>query len=112
IRARFLNRITDAYTTHPDTPNLLVVPYFADAVAEAQDAWRRVISVAAAQGVPTPAFSSSLAYYDGYPREKGPAHLIPGLRAFSGPHTSRRVDKEGSYHTRWAQDGTEIRTDA
>jgi 6-phosphogluconate dehydrogenase len=112
IRARFLNRITDAYNEHPDTANLLVVPYFADAVADAQDAWRRVISTAVQQGVPVPAFSSSLAYYDGYRREKGPANLIQGLRDFFGAHTYRRVDKEGSYHTRWAQDGTEVRTDS
>jgi 6-phosphogluconate dehydrogenase len=112
IRARFLNRIRDAYAEHPDTANLLLVPYFRDAVADAQDAWRRVISQAVELGVPAPAFSSSLAYYDGYRRERGPANLIQGLRDFFGAHTYRRVDGEGSFHTRWSQDGSEVRTDA
>jgi 6-phosphogluconate dehydrogenase len=62
-------------------------------------------------GVPVPAFSSSLAYYDGYRRERGPANLIQGLRDYFGAHTYRRVDREGSFHTRWGQDGSEVRTD-
>jgi 6-phosphogluconate dehydrogenase len=111
IRARFLNRIRDAYADDPSTGNLLMVPYFRDAVADAQDAWRRVIVRATEEGVAIPAFSSSLAYYDGYRRERGPANLIQGLRDFFGAHTYRRVDKEGSFHTRWSQDGTEVRTD-
>jgi len=111
IRARFLNRIRDAYVEHPDTVNLLMVPYFRDAVAEGQEAWRRVVSRAVEIGVPVPAFSSSLAYYDGYRRERGPANLIQGLRDYFGAHTYLRTDREGSYHTRWAQDGTEVRTD-
>jgi 6-phosphogluconate dehydrogenase len=111
IRARFLNRIRDGYDEHPDAANLLVMPYFRDAVADSQDAWRRVISTAVELGVPVPAFSSSLAYYDGYRRERGPANLIQGLRDFFGAHTYRRVDREGSFHTRWGQDGSEIRTD-
>jgi 6-phosphogluconate dehydrogenase len=112
IRARFLNRIRDGYDEHPDAANLLVMPYFRDAVADSQDAWRRVISTAVELGVPVPAFSSSLAYYDGYRRERGPANLIQGLRDFFGAHTYRRVDREGSFHTRWSQDGSEVRTDA
>jgi 6-phosphogluconate dehydrogenase len=112
IRARFLNRIRDGYDEHPDAANLLVMPYFRDAVADSQDAWRRVISTAVELGVPVPAFSSSLAYYDGYRRERGPANLIQGLRDFFGAHTYRRVDREGSFHTRWGQDGSEVRTDA
>jgi 6-phosphogluconate dehydrogenase len=59
-----------------------------------------------------PAFTSALAYYDGYRRERGPASLIQGLRDYFGAHTYRRVDKPGSFHTRWAQDGTEVQTDA
>ena len=112
IRARFLNRIRDAYAEDPDTVNLLMVPYFRDAVAEAQDSWRRVIAHAVELGVAVPAFTSSLAYYDGYRRERGPAYLIQGLRDFFGAHTYRRIDREGSFHTRWAQDGSEVRTDA
>jgi 6-phosphogluconate dehydrogenase len=111
IRARFLNRIRDAYAEDPDTVNLLMVPYFSDAVAAAQDSWRRVISHAVELGVAVPAFTSSLAYYDGYRRERGPANLIQGLRDFFGAHTYRRVDREGAFHTRWAQDGSEVRTD-
>jgi 6-phosphogluconate dehydrogenase len=110
IRARFLNRITEAYAETPDLVNLLMAPYFRDAVADAQDAWRKVIVAAVEQGVAVPAFSSSLAYYDGYRRERGPANLIQGQRDFFGAHTYRRVDKDGSFHTRWSQDGTEVQT--
>ena len=111
IRAQFLNRIRDAYAEHPDLDNLLMVPYFTEAVAQAQDAWRRVVVTATQQGVAIPAFASSLSYYDGYRRERGPANLIQGLRDYFGAHTYRRTDAEGSFHTRWAQDGTEVRTD-
>jgi 6-phosphogluconate dehydrogenase len=111
IRARFLNRIRDAYEENPETVNLLMVPYFRDAVGEGQEAWRRVIAHAVELGVPVPAFSSSLAYYDGYRRERGPANVIQGLRDFFGAHTYRRVDRDGVFHTRWGQDGTEVRTD-
>jgi 6-phosphogluconate dehydrogenase len=114
IQARFLDRIKEAYEDDSGevAANLLVMPYFRDAVADAQDAWRRVISTAVEMGVPVPAFSSSLAYYDGYRRERGPANMIQGLRDYFGAHTYRRVDREGSYHTRWGQDGSEVRTDA
>jgi 6-phosphogluconate dehydrogenase len=111
IRAQFLNRIRDAYAEHPDLDNLLMVPYFTEAVANAQDAWRRVVVTATEQGVAIPAFSSSLSYYDGYRTERGPANLIQGLRDFFGAHTYKRIDSEGSFHTRWSQDGTETRTD-
>ncbi len=112
IRAQFLNRIRDAYAEHGDIENLLMVPYFTEAVADAQDAWRRVVVTATQQGVAIPAFASSLSYYDGYRRERGPANLIQGLRDFFGAHTYRRIDTEGVFHTRWSQDGTEVRTDA
>jgi 6-phosphogluconate dehydrogenase len=111
IRAQFLNRIRDAYAEHPDIENLLMVPYFTEAVANAQDAWRRVVVTATQQGVAIPAFASSLSYYDGYRRERGPANLIQGLRDYFGAHTYHRTDTDGVFHTRWAQDGTEVRTD-
>ena len=111
IRAQFLNRIRDAYAEHPDLDNLLMVPYFTRAVADAQDSWRRVVATATEQGVAIPAFSSSLSYYDGYRRERGPANLIQGLRDYFGAHTYRRVDADGTFHTRWSQDGTEVSTD-
>jgi len=110
IRAQFLNRITEAYEQESDLTNLLMVPYFRDAVAEAQDAWRRVVNHAVNRGIAVPAFTSALAYYDGYRRERGPASLIQGLRDYFGAHTYRRVDKQASFHTRWAQDGTEVQT--
>ncbi len=111
IRAKFLDRIREAYRdTAPDT-NLLVVPYFRDGVARCDGAWRSVVALATEHGVPIPAFSSSLAYYDGYRRERGPANLIQGLRDFFGAHTYKRVDREGSYHVLWSQGGDEIKTD-
>jgi len=112
IRAKFLDRIREAYESDPHTANLLLIEYFRAAVAEAQDSWRRVVGVAAERGIAVPAFSSALAWYDGYRRERTPANLIQGLRDYFGAHTYRRVDREGSFHTRWAQDGREVRTDA
>ena len=111
IRAKFLDRIKEAYAESPDLPNLMLAPFFREALATAQPAWRRVVKVAIDQGIPIPAFASSLAYYDGYRRERGPASLIQGLRDYFGAHTYHRTDREGAFHTRWAQDGTEVRTD-
>jgi 6-phosphogluconate dehydrogenase len=111
IRARFLNRITDAYRTESEVVNLLVEPYFREAVAQAQPGWRRVIAIAAERGVPSPAFSAALAYYDGYRSERSSANLIQGLRDYFGAHTYRRIDRPGAFHTRWAQDGAEVRVD-
>jgi 6-phosphogluconate dehydrogenase len=108
IRARFLNRIREAYDSQDEVVNLLTVPYFADAMAEAQDAWRRVIGRAVELGIPVPAFSSCLAYYDGYRRARGPASLIQGQRDYFGAHTYRRTDRDGSFHVRWSQDGREV----
>ena len=108
IRARFLDRIREVFDEHPDLPSLLLAPYFVDAVARGQDAWRRVVATAVQVGVPVPAFSSALAYYDGYRRERGPANLIQGLRDYFGAHTYRRLDRSGSFHTRWGQDGSEV----
>jgi len=105
IRARFLNRIREAYDADPALPSLLVAPYFADAVRQGVDSWRRVVAQAATAGIPTPAFSSSLAYYDGLRRDRLPAALIQGLRDDFGAHTYRRVDKDGTFHTEWARDG-------
>jgi 6-phosphogluconate dehydrogenase len=108
IRARFLNRIREAYERNPKLSNLLLDDYFRDAVVKAEAAWRRVIVLAVENGVAVPAFSSSLAYYDGLRRARGPANLLQGLRDYFGAHTYRRLDKEGSFHTRWSQDGSEI----
>jgi len=108
IRARFLDRITDAYAASPELRNLLVADYFREAVGHAQGAWRRVVAHGVQLGVPTPAFSSSLAYYDGYRRERLPANLIQGLRDLFGAHTYRRIDREGTFHTLWGEDGREV----
>jgi 6-phosphogluconate dehydrogenase len=108
IRARFLDRIREAYAQDPDLPSLLVDPYFAEAVTQGQEAWRRVVAHAAKAGIPTPAFSSSLAYYDGLRAGRLPASLIQGLRDFFGAHTYRRVDKDGVFHTMWGEDRREV----
>ncbi|HVH63334.1 MAG TPA: NADP-dependent phosphogluconate dehydrogenase [Candidatus Dormibacteraeota bacterium] len=112
IRARFLGHIKEAYENEAELPSLMLAPFFREALAEAQDAWRRVVKAAVDSGVAIPAFASSLAYYDGYRRARGPANLIQGLRDYFGSHTYHRIDREGSYHTRWAQDGSEVRTDS
>jgi len=111
IRARFLDRIRDAYTESPELRNLMLAPFFQQALAAAQPAWRRVVKRAIDAGVPVPAFSSSLAYYDGYRRARGPANLIQALRDYFGAHTYHRTDREGAFHTRWAQDGSEVPAD-
>jgi 6-phosphogluconate dehydrogenase len=108
IRARFLDRIREAYAQEPGLANLMLAEFFADALEHAQDPWRRVVARAAELGIPTPAFSSSLAYYDGYRRARGPASLIQGLRDLFGAHTYRRVDREGTFHVMWGEDGREV----
>jgi 6-phosphogluconate dehydrogenase len=107
IRARFLNRITEAYQRNPELALLLADQYFTDAVAQCLPAWRRVVAGAAQNGIPIPAFSSSLAYYDGIRAERLPAALIQAQRDFFGAHTYRRVDREGSFHTEWSVDRRE-----
>ena len=77
-------------------------------MVDAEAAWRRVVVLAVENGVAIPAFSSSLSYYDGLRRARGPANLLQGLRDYFGAHTYRRLDKEGSFHTRWSQDGNEV----
>ena len=111
IRAQFLDRIKDAYAESPDLPNLMLAPFFQQALASAQQSWRSVVKQAIDLGVPIPAFASSLAYYDGYRRARGPANLIQGLRDYFGAHGYHRIDREGAFHTRWAQDGTEVHVD-
>jgi 6-phosphogluconate dehydrogenase len=107
IRARFLDRIREAYDQSGSLPSLLVDPYFAGAVDEGLAAWRRIVSGAALAGIPAPAFSSSLAYFDGLRRDRLPAALIQGLRDNFGAHTYRRVDREGAFHVQWAGDRKE-----
>ncbi|WP_433047197.1 NADP-dependent phosphogluconate dehydrogenase [Dactylosporangium sp. CS-033363] len=107
IRARFLNRIREAYDENQDLKSLMVAPYFADAVNAGVPAWRRVVAAAAAAGIPTPAFSSSLSYFDGLRASRLPASLIQGLRDNFGAHTYKRTDREGTFHVEWAGDKKE-----
>ena len=108
IRAQFLNRIADAYGETPDLPVLLTAPYFVEALGRAQGSWRRIVQIAAGAGIPAPAFSSSLSYYDGLRAERLPAALVQGQRDFFGAHTYKRIDKPGTFHTLWSGDRTEI----
>ncbi len=101
IRAVFLDRIKEAFDADPNLENLLIAPYFAKAIDEAQEAWRHVVSTAATLGIPVPAFATALAYYDGYRRETLPANLLQAQRDYFGAHTYQRVDKEGTFHTDW-----------
>ncbi|MCS6826418.1 MAG: NADP-dependent phosphogluconate dehydrogenase [Caldilinea sp.] len=102
IRARFLNRITEAFNRNPALTNLMLDEEFAAAVRERLPAWRHVVQTAVALGVPTPAFSASLAYYDSYRSERLPANLIQAQRDFFGAHTYERIDMEGVFHSDWA----------
>lgn len=111
IRAQFLNRITDAYRKNPNLLSLLFDDYFLKAIDAAVAAWREVVAMAALSGIPAPAFSSSLSYYDGLRAECLPAALVQGQRDFFGAHTYKRVDQAGTFHTRWSQDRSEIQTD-
>jgi 6-phosphogluconate dehydrogenase len=108
IRARFLNRITEAYERDPELALLISDPYFAAAVGDGLASWRRVVAQAAQSGIPAPAFASSLAYYDGLRAERSTAALIQGQRDLFGAHTYQRVDKPGTFHTLWTGDRTEI----
>ncbi len=108
IRARFLDRITEAYDRNPQLATLLVDDYFQGAVAGGVSAWRRVVSQAALAGVPVPAFGSSLSYYDSLRAERLPAAVIQGQRDFFGAHTYKRVDVEGTFHTLWSGDRSEV----
>ena len=107
IRARFLDRIREAYDTGTPPSTLMTAPYFAAAISDGVESWRRVVAAAVTAGVATPAFSSSLAYFDALRRDRLPAALIQGLRDNFGAHTYRRVDDEGTFHTLWAGDGSE-----
>ena len=113
IRAKFLNRITEAYDIKDKSQipaSLLLAPYFTQAITDAQDAWRRVAAYAATSGIPTPGFGAALSYYDGLRSERLPAALIQGQRDFFGAHTYQRVDKPGTFHTLWSADRTEVQT--
>jgi 6-phosphogluconate dehydrogenase len=103
IRARFLNDITEAYRTNPKLENLMLAPFFTDLLNGFQENWREVISIATLAGIPVPAFSASLGYYDSYRSAVLPANLLQAQRDFFGAHTYERTDKKRGemFHTAW-----------
>ena len=102
IRARFLQKITDAYTHDPALANLLLDPYFREISERYQAALREIVVAAVTAGVPVPAFASAVAYFDAYRSERLPANLVQAQRDFFGAHTFERIDREGSFHATWA----------
>ena len=104
IRARFLDRIKEAFHRQPGLENLLLDDYFRQAVESAQPAWREVVGTAVRLGIPAPAFSAALAYYDGYRSARLPANLLQAQRDYFGAHTYHRTDKEGTFHTDWIRE--------
>jgi 6-phosphogluconate dehydrogenase len=107
IRSVFLGKIKEAFDKNPELSNLLLDPFFKDAVTQAQDAWRRVVIAAVEMGIPMPAISSALAYYDGYRAERLPANLLQAQRDYFGAHTYERLDKPRGqfFHTNWTGRG-------
>ena len=105
IRARFLNRITEAYRAEPGLPNLMLAPFFREVLNRSQGAWRQVVALAVANGLPVPAFSASLAYYDSLRSARLPANLLQAQRDFFGAHTYERIDRPAGqwFHTQWPE---------
>lgn len=109
IRSIFLGKIKEAFDKNPQLENLLLDPFFKENVTNAQDSWRRVVSTAVINGIPVPAFSSALAYYDGYRSEVLPANLLQAQRDYFGAHTYERIDRPRGefFHTNWTGEGGE-----
>ena len=105
IRAAFLQKITEAYGRKPELANLLLDPYFNKTIKQAQENWRKVISLAVEHGVSVPTFSSALSYYDGYRSARSPANLLQGQRDYFGAHTYERTDKPRGkfFHVDWPE---------
>jgi len=103
IRARFLDKIRDAFAKEPALPNLMLDPFFTEVLSKAQEPWRFVLKTCRDLGIPTPAFNASLDYYDSYRQAVLPANLIQAQRDYFGAHTYERVDRPGSFHTEWGK---------
>ena len=103
IRAGFLGKIQSAFIQNPNLPNLLLAPEFKQTILDRQTAWREVLAAAAKLGIPVPAFSASLDYFDSYRRDLLPQNLTQAQRDYFGAHTYERIDKEGFFHTEWTQ---------
>ena len=110
IRSVFLGKIKEAYDQNPTLSNLLLDPYFKGEVESAQAAWRRVVAKAVEHGIPTPAMSSALAFFDGYRSGRLPANLLQAQRDYFGAHTYERVDKPRGefFHTNWTGEGGDV----
>jgi 6-phosphogluconate dehydrogenase len=98
IRAKFLNRIADAYDADPLLENLLLNPYFAKIVGDAQQDWRDIVGLSIANGIPIGAFAAAISYYDAYRSIRFHTNLIQAQRDFFGAHTYQRIDREGFFH--------------
>jgi 6-phosphogluconate dehydrogenase len=107
IRSRFLGNIRDAFVKDPELPNLLMDEFFQQAIEHGQAAWRRVVSTAVRLGIPMPAISAALAYYDGYRTDRLPANLLQAQRDYFGAHTYERIDRPRGefFHTNWTGRG-------
>jgi 6-phosphogluconate dehydrogenase len=103
IRAKFLNRIVEAYNRDPALHNLMLDSYFRDIIANTQENWRVAVSNAVEHGVAVPAFSASLAYFDSYRSARLPSNLLQAQRDFFGAHTYERIDRPGVFHTEWME---------
>jgi 6-phosphogluconate dehydrogenase len=110
IRSAFLGKIKEAFDADLDLSNLLVAPYFRAAMATAEGAWRRVVATAVQLGIPVPALSVALAFYDGYRRKRLPANMIQAQRDYFGAHTYERVDQPRGqfFHTNWTGHGGDV----
>jgi len=107
IRSAFLGKIKEAFDRNPNLTNLLLDPFFKDAVEKAQSSWRRVVTEAVRMGIPMPAISAALTFYDGYRSAVLPANLLQAQRDYFGAHTYERVDKPRGqfFHTNWTGRG-------
>jgi 6-phosphogluconate dehydrogenase len=107
IRSIFLGRIKEAYDKHPKLMNLLQAPFFKQAIRQSQRSWRNVVAAAAKKGIPVPAFSTALAFYDSYRSERLPANLLQAQRDYFGAHTYERLDQPRGqfFHTNWTGKG-------
>ena len=110
IRAKFLNRIKEAFDADPHLPTLIAAPYFRKAIEDGVDGWRRVVVTATRLGIPVPGFASALSYYDALRTRRLPAALIQGQRDFFGAHTYGRIDADPAarFHTLWSGDHSEV----
>jgi 6-phosphogluconate dehydrogenase len=103
IRARFLDDVSRAYRENPELPNLILAPFFREALLQRQEPWRHVVETAIQLAIPVPGMSASLAYFDSYRSSRLPANLIQAQRDYFGAHTYQRIDREGFFHTEWKE---------